>query len=218
MPLVVPTITAKDSHEFRSQTELIASISDYAHIDLASSDFQSAQQLVDYKQIYIDLVLTSSIHIMYKDPLEVVGYLLDLPNLPKMIILQAESHSSSLLEAIKLIKDSPASLGIALLQESRPEDYSQIISLADQALIFSGTLGKHGGHADLELLTKIEDIKKIKKDIEIAWDGGINETNISEISKSGVDILYVGSTIHKASDPYSKLQELQNLVDTTTSI
>lgn len=217
MKLVVPTITAKDPHQFRAQTDLVAGISDYAHIDLAGSDFNSAQDLISYDQAYIEPVLTSSVHIMYQDPLKVVKHFLELPEPPRMIILQAESDDKQLLEAIKLVKDSPSLLGISLLPNSQPEDYSQIISMADQALIFSGDLGKHGGTADLELLNKVVELRKIKKDLEIAWDGGINISNISELAKAGVDVFYVGSEIHKSADPYQTLHKLQEIVDSTTS-
>ena len=217
MKLVVPTITAKDSHQFRAQTDLVASISDFSHIDLADPDFNSAEGLLEFTQAYLEPVLTSSVHIMYQNPLEAVKHFLGLPESPRMIILQAESEDKQLLEAIKLVKDSPSLLGIALLQSSQPEEYSQIIAMADQALIFSGELGKHGGTADLTLLNKVPDLRKIKKDIEIAWDGGINSSNISELAKGGIDIFYVGGEIHKSDDPYLKLRELQEIVDSTIS-
>lgn len=218
MKLVVPTITARDPHQFRSQTDLVASISDYAHLDLAASDFNSASELIDYKQAYLEPVLTSSVHIMYKNPLQVVEHFLALPEPPRMLILQAESDDKPLLDAIKLIKDSPSLLGISFLQSSQPEDYSQIISMADQVVIFSGNLGQHGGSADLKLTYKVEEIRKIKKDIEVAWDGGVNANNIAELSKAGIDVFYVGGEIHKATDPYTKLRELQEIVDSTTSV
>lgn len=217
MKLVVPTVTAKDSHQFRAQTDLVASISDFAHIDLASSDFNYALDLIPYDQAYLEPVLTSSVHIMYQNPLEVVEHFLSLPEPPKMIILQAESEDKQLLEAIKLVKDSPSLLGISLLQNSQPEDYSQIISMADQAVIFSGNLGKHGGTADLTLLNKVAELRKIKKDLEIAWDGGINLENIEDLAKGGIDVFYVGGQIHKSADPYQALRELQDIVDSTIS-
>jgi pentose-5-phosphate-3-epimerase len=215
MKLVVPTITATKAHQFRDQTELIAGISDYAHLDLASSDFNSASELLDYKNTYLEPVLTYSVHLMYKNPIPAVKHFLELPEPPKMIILQAESDSLQLLEAIKLIKDSPTtSLGLAILQKTQPEDISQLILMASQVLIFSGNLGEHGGKADLSLVAKIPEIKKINPDLEIAWDGGINSINISELSKAGVDVFYVGGEIHKSSDPYQKVRELQELAET----
>jgi ribulose-phosphate 3-epimerase len=214
MKLVVPTITARKAHQFREQTELIAGISDYAHLDLASSDFESASALLDYKNTYLEPVITYSVHLMHKDPVPAVQHFLELPEPPKMIILQVESDSGSLLEAIKLIKDSPStSLGLAILQKTKPEDFSQLISMASQVLIFSGNLGEHGGKADLSLVSKIPEIKKVSPDVEVAWDGGINSENIPELSKAGVDVFYVGGEIHKSSDPYQKIRELQELAE-----
>lgn len=217
MKLVVPTITARDAHQFRAQTELVAGISDYAHIDLASSSFSTAQDLIPYDQLYLEPVLTSSVHVMYQDPIPVVEYLLNLPELPRMIILQAESDDKQLLGAIKLVKDSPCLLGISLLQISQPEEYSQLITMANQVVIFSGDLGKHGGKVDLELLNKVAKIKKIKNDLEIAWDGGISIDNISELAKGGIDVFYVGGEIYGSVDPCQMLHNLQELVDSTTS-
>lgn len=213
MSLVVPTITAADTHQFRSQTELVASISDFAHLDLASSDFGSATDLLDFNKIYLDPTLTYSVHLMYGQPVGAVKYLLSLDYLPKIIILQAESHPKSLLESIKMIKDSPCLLGIALLQESSPDEYSHLISMADQVLIFSGNLGEHGGRANLELLSKVPEIKNIKDSIEIAWDGGINKENISDLAKGGIEVFYVGSKIHKSADPYQALHELRQITN-----
>lgn len=212
MKLVVPTITASDTHQFRAQTDLVASISDFAHLDLANQDFKSAPHLIDYKKIYLEPTLTYSVHLMYLKPTDIVKYFLGLPYPPKMLILQAESDSSSLLESIKLIKDSASLLGISLLQESLVEDYSQVVSMADQVVIFSGELGRHGGSADLKLLEKVSKIKKIKQDIEIAWDGGINKENISQLAEGGIDVFYVGGRIHRSADPYQTLNNMQEIV------
>lgn len=85
--------------------------------------------------------------------------------------------------------------------------------MADQVLIFSGNLGQHGGIADLSLTSKVQDLKKIKSKIEIAWDGGINRNNIEELSKAGVDIFYVGGAIHNAENPAHELRLLQELAE-----
>lgn len=213
MKLVVPTVTATNLSEYESQTELIASISNYVHIDLAEEKFHQSSDLIPYQEAYLEPVLTSSVHLMYKDPLPAVEHFLSLAEPPKVIILHIESDQESLLEAIKLIHDSPSLLGLAILQTSDTADYSALISMADQALIFSGSLGKHGGVADLSLTTKIAELKKIKPKIEVAWDGGINRANIEELSKAGIDIFYVGGAIHNAHDPAEELRVLQSLAE-----
>jgi ribulose-phosphate 3-epimerase len=213
MKLVVPTVTAITKQEYEQQTELIASFSNYAHIDLAEDGFHGSTKLISPKDIYLEPVLTSSVHIMFEDPLPIVEQLIKLSEPPKVIILQVESNQDKLLESIKLIHDSPVLLGLAVLQSTDPKDYSSLISMADQVLIFSGNLGQHGGIADLSLTSKVQDLKKIKSKIEIAWDGGINRNNIEELSKAGVDIFYVGGAIHNAENPAHELRLLQELAE-----
>ncbi len=213
MKLVVPTVTAANKQEYEQQTELIASFSNYAHIDLAEDGFHGSTNLISPEDIYLEPVLTSSVHIMFEDPLPVVEQLIKLSEPPKVIILQVESNQDKLLESINLIHDSPVLLGLAVLQSTDPKDYSSLISMADQVLIFSGNLGQHGGVAYLSLTSKVRDLKKIKPKVEIAWDGGINRNNIEELSKAGVDIFYVGGAIHNAENPAHELRLLQELAE-----
>lgn len=208
MKLIVPTVTAKDPHGYRSQMELVCSISDYVHIDLSSKDFFGADSLIDCDKIYLEDGITYSVHLMYTRPLECVKYLLGLKEPPRMIILHVESEALEVLECIKIIKDAGVLLGLAILQNTKINDYSELITLSAQVLIFSGNLGKHGGTADLRLVDKIAQTIKIKSSIEIAWDGGVSLENIRELSEAGVDIFYVGGAIHKAEDPAAAIEEL----------
>jgi len=38
-------------------------------------------------------------------------------------------------------------------------------------------------------------------------------SSTEELSKAGVDVFYVGGEIHKSSDPYQKIRDLQELVE-----
>ena len=91
--------------------------------------------------------------------------------------------------------------------------YSSRIKMADQVVIVSGNLGEQTGIADLSLTSKVTELKKIKPELEIAWDGGINKQNIEQLSKAGIDIFYVGGAIHKSTDPAFEVRELQALAE-----
>lgn len=75
-----------------------------------------------------------------------------------------------------------------------------------------GNLGYHGGTANLELLSKVRDIREHHPDVELAWDGGINADNVRQLVEAGVDILNVGGFIQKAADPAARYQELADLL------
>ncbi len=53
-------------------------------------------------------------------------------------------------------------------------------------------------------------LRKLKPELEIGWDGGVNDTNAAILVQSGVDVLNVGGFIQKSKDPqaaYNKLCE-----------
>ena len=91
--------------------------------------------------------------------------------------------------------------GLALLHDTPVENAYQIMHSFDHILIFSGDLGKHGGHADLTLLDKVKKVRVHHPEAEIAWDGGINDQNAAVLARGGVGVLNVGGFIQRAEDP-----------------
>ena len=79
-------------------------------------------------------------------------------------------------------------------------------------MIFSGELGTFGGHADMDLTSKIDQIRSINPKIEIGWDGGVNEHNAGQLAQAGVDVLNVGGFLQRAEHPDSAYARLESLV------
>lgn len=194
---VVPTVTAENAHIYREEVERVAGFADRIHIDLADGEFAPTKMINPIQAWWPD-GLTADIHVMYKNPQEHLETLISLQ--PNLIIFHAESDCD-LFDVLTTVKSVDIKAGLALLPDTQPSDVVELISLADHVLIFGGKLGYHGGEAQLELLNKVEPIKKINPDCEVAWDGGINLDNIQKIASAGINILNVGGFIQKASSP-----------------
>ena len=72
----------------------------------------------------------------------------------------------------------------------------------------------YGGQSFIEnSLDKVRELKKIiiekKLNIKIEIDGGVKDTNISNISDAGVDISVVGSFITKSNDFEDSIRKLK---------
>jgi pentose-5-phosphate-3-epimerase len=80
-------------------------------------------------------------------------------------------------------------------------------------MVYSGDLGRHGGQADLALLGKVPVIREYYPDIEISWDGGINDQNARALVEAGIDVLNVGGFIQNAAQPQDAYQKLLGVVD-----
>jgi pentose-5-phosphate-3-epimerase len=210
MRSVIPTITETDLAGFNAKLKLLRGFSQSIHLDLSDGSF--APPLLDYREIYEDVFKPGgiSVHLMFRSPEEAVDYFLGLDYKPELIILQAES--SNLEESLSFIKSARLKTGICLLQESAPADYVKVIEDVDLVQIFAGNLGHQGGEADLSLVGKIDKIKKINPSVQIAWDGGVNSSNIAKLKSLGVDIFNVGAAISRADDPEKSYMELCGLI------
>jgi ribulose-phosphate 3-epimerase len=195
MSIVCPTITATDAKQFKAQVEQISRFASRIHLDITDGFF--APPLLDANQIWLPEIPVD-IHVMYEFPKLVLDRLVKLK--PSMIIIHYESDAN-FNEIADVLKFNHIKFGIALLQQTDTEVIKQFKDIVDHVLIFSGNLGYFGGNADMGLIEKVKEIKSLNPKIEIGWDGGINLSNAKFLANNSVDVLDVGSYIHKSSDP-----------------
>ena len=209
MKTIVPTITAEDPHTYRSQIERVQSIAIRLHIDLMDGIF-TPNKSIDTSLVWWPEIVKADIHLMFQKPETELQTLIKLK--PQMVIIPAESDCD-IPSFSKKLNEVGIKCGVALLAETSVESVKGILDEIQHLLIFSGNLGHQGGSiADLKLLQKVEQAKTINPNLEIAWDGGVNESNITVIAQAGVDIINVGGFIHAAPDPVVAYNTLNALL------
>jgi ribulose-phosphate 3-epimerase len=207
MAIICPTVTAYEPHTYRTQMERIAPFAKNVHIDLMDGVFTPTSS-PGLDQIWWPHELQADIHLMYQEPMEQLEQLIKLK--PRMVIIHNEAHVHHMDFAAQLHKHG-IEVGLAILQDTPVEYAYQIMHSFDQVLIFSGNLGHHGGEADLGLLEKVRQVKQHHPEVEVAWDGGIDDHNARQLLDAGIDVLNVGGYIQKADDPaaaYAKLKAI----------
>ncbi len=209
MSIICPTITTDDSHEYRDQMERIAKYSEGVHIDFADGIF-APNDLLELDHAWRTDDLVTHAHIMYQKPLEHIDDIINLE--ADLVILHIESDD--VVQCLHTLQENGTRTGIAMLPESSVHDLEEleIDGLFDHILVFGGHLGFQGGDADLDQLTKVKEIRKTYSDMEIAWDGGVNESNVAEIARAGVDVINVGSYLKKAQEPKKAYDYLTSLL------
>jgi ribulose-phosphate 3-epimerase len=203
MAVICPTVTATDPHIYRTQIERLQPFVQRIHVDLADGIF--APKLLNPDQVWWPDNLVVDMHLMYKDPLSIIDLVLKLK--PHMVIIHAEADGS-FKQLVETLKPANIKVGVALLAKTPVEVILSEIESIDHILIFSGDLGHFGGTVDMGLLSKAQKIKNLTKPIEIGWDGGINDTNVNELAKGGIDVMNVGGFIQRSDNPvnaYAKL-------------
>lgn len=212
MSVICPTIDAYTEEEYRTQMERVVGFTHRIHIDLTDGIF-TKEKSTGPKQAWWPAGVKADFHMMYTDPEEAVKEVIQ--HKPNLIIVHAEAEGDFTAFA-RYCHEQGVKTGVALLQNTPAEAILPALSHIDHVLIFSGNLGYQGGsQADLELLNKLSILKQHKPELEIGWDGGINDQNVSELVTSGIDVLNVGGYIQKAEDPARAYQALQRIVDET---
>ena len=207
MSTICPTVLARTTEEYEEQIRTVETFADRIQVDLGDGVFTS--ETVAVTDAWWPASLSVDVHCMYQRPAVCLDHLISLA--PSLIILHAEAEGN-IQHMLARIKEHGIAAGVAVLQETNIGDVSDVIRLADHALIFSGSLGSFGGVADLGLLRKVPEIHRINPDIEIGWDGGVNRDTAIALVKGGIDVLNVGGAIQKASHPENAYRELVRLM------
>lgn len=209
---ICPTVTAQNEDEYRRQMERVARFATRVHIDLADGVLAPAK-LISIDKVWWPGGVRADLHVMYRRPFEHAKLLIELR--PQLIIVHAEAEGDFVRFA-ETVHRHGIEVGVALLPQTSPELIRPAMRWIDHVLIFSGNLGHFGGQADLRLLTKVKHVRALKPQLEISWDGGINDRNARALSMSSVDVLNVGGFIHHAADPMKAYDMLEKVVASTS--
>ena len=112
--------------------------------------------------------------------------------------------TENLKSSISKIKELKKKVGISLNPETKIGVILEHLKEIDLILIMSVNPGFGGQKFMPEVLTKVEELSKIKEDqgfnFDIEIDGGINFENSKLAIAAGVDILVSGTTIFKSNN------------------
>ncbi|HSH18408.1 MAG TPA: hypothetical protein VK978_03415 [Candidatus Saccharimonadales bacterium] len=204
MVSICPTVTADHPHTFREQMERVTAFARRVHIDLSDGSL-APNTLLDLDHVWWPATVRADLHMMYKRPFEYLEILKVLT--PQLVIVHAEGEGDFKAFA-KLMHNNGVETGVALLPETPAELLTDWLPLIDHVMLFSGKLGHFGGTADLRLLDKARLLKKLKPQLEIGWDGGINKENARALADGGIEVLNVGGFIQRSPDPAAAYEEL----------
>lgn len=206
---ICPTITTDNPSVYKLQIEQTLSYAHRIHIDLADGIF-TRNKLMAIEDVWWPGGVRADLHVMYKQPFEHLAALIALR--PQLIIVHAESEG----DFVSFATDAHRygiEVGVALLPETPVEAIKPALEMIDHVMLFSGNLGHFGGHADMGLLGKAQELKSLKPRLELGWDGGVNDKNARLLALGGIDVLNAGGYLHGAVAPNTAYATLKAAVE-----
>ncbi|HUD05018.1 MAG TPA: hypothetical protein VMR59_03455 [Patescibacteria group bacterium] len=205
---VIPGILEKDFVEIERKLAIIRSFSNAVHIDFLDGKFceeTSFMDLAPFAKYQEDFFMEA--HLMVEDPthyvkqLAEVGFKRFLGQVEKMVDVDEFIAEGQIFGEVGLAIDSPtpiSSLSVPF------DDLDLVLLMGDKA-------GRSGQIFLPETLEKIRQVR-LRTQIPIEIDSGINDTTIVQCKEAGANRFVTTSFVFNSSDPLNSFEKLEGLI------
>jgi ribulose-phosphate 3-epimerase len=207
---IIPAILTDNPQSLETMLQQSATFTDYAQIDIMDGQFVPSHSITWEQLSGISIDIAWEAHLMIKKPEE------QLEHFKKAGADKAIFHyeaTSDPLKVISVARKLGLKVGIALNPETPIESILSFTGKLDSVLFLAVHPGFYGAKFIPEVLDKIAGLRRARPDLKIGIDGGIKDSNVSLIAKSGVDEICVGSAIFLQPEPAKSYRSLLALVN-----
>ncbi|WP_029521546.1 ribulose-phosphate 3-epimerase [Persephonella sp. IF05-L8] len=214
MKLIAPSILSADFARLGEEIKTVEQAgADIIHLDIMDGRYVPnitiGIPVVESLRPLTDLPFDA--HLMIVEPEKYV------PDFIKAGCNMISFHMDACIHSHRLvdyIKSQGVKAGVVLNPATPVNTLEEIIHFVDYVLVMSVNPGFGGQRFIPETLHKIRKLRRLmeetgRTDILIEIDGGIKESNISQVSAEGVNIFVAGSSIFKAEDPVQAVKNLK---------
>lgn len=205
MPEVVPAILEENLEEIKKKVKLVKPYVKRIQLDVMDGEFVPNSTYNSPTGIE-DLGIDVEVHLMIMRP-EFYVAKWALKNVETIIIHQ--EAVSNMEEAIRLIKDAGKKVGLAINPGTSTYEIKPFLDQIDLILVMGVKPGFSGQALNLDVLEKIKYFKKLKPNLPIEVDGGVNMETKNILMRAGVDILVANSSIFHSENIEEAINQLK---------
>lgn len=196
--MIVPALLSDDKQKMQQMLNICKEFAKLVQIDIMDGQFVPSQSITAKELAQLSIDIPNELHLMVNDPFAWLKPASQIGSKRIIFHLETEIDHKKLIAEIKA-KGMEA--GVSLNPKTKIEKLKPIIDGLDLALFMSVNPGFYGAPFIPEVLTKIKKFKKNWPNKKTAIDGGVKESNLSEIKSLGLDYICVGSAILKSDKP-----------------
>ncbi len=205
---IIPAILTDDPQTLEKLVGQAESFTDFAQFDVMDGDFVPSRSVSCAQIAALKITIKWEAHLMVRRPADCLA---DFKKAgARKIVFHFEADPAPE-KVISKIKSLGMKAGLAVNPETPVDAFAPLVTDVDSVLFLSVNPGFYGAKFIPEVLEKIVAFRKLYPEMETGIDGGVKESNIGEIARTGVDVIYVGSAIFLQPDPAAAYRRLKQL-------
>jgi len=202
---VVPAILTNDPVALETMIRQAESFTTYVQMDIMDGQFVPSRSITGEHLANIPMKLSWEAHLMVLHPED---YLHDFRQAGAQKVIFHYEATSSPQGVISRARDLDLGVGLAVNPETTVSVILPLVDEVDSILLMTVNPGFYGSKFVPEVMDKVAELRSARPDVEIGVDGGIKESNISQIARTGVNVIYVGSAIFLHPQPVESFHRL----------
>lgn len=206
---VMPAILTNDPKALTTMVHQAETFTNYVQFDIMDGQFVPSQSITWEHLASLPMKLNWEAHLMVLHPED---YLQGFRQAGAQKIVFHYEATPSPQEFISLVRDIGMSVGLAVNPDTANSAILPLVDNVDSVLFLAVHPGFYGSKFIPEVMDKVAELRSVRPEVEIGVDGGIKESNIRQIVRAGVDVIYVGSAIFLQPQPGESFRHLLALV------
>jgi ribulose-phosphate 3-epimerase len=204
--LIAPSILSADFGKLNEEIASVEAFVEMLHVDVMDGHFVPNITIGAPVVKCIKTKLPLDCHLMIENPEK---YVEDFAKAGAASITVHAEACKDLEAIVAKIKDLGVKAAVSINPETPVEKILPVLGDVDMVLVMSVNPG-FGGQKFIEsALPKIAEIRKLKPNLDIEVDGGINAETAKLCIKAGANILVAGSYIFGAEDRKKAVESLR---------
>jgi len=207
---IVPAILTEDPEALKSMVRQAESFATYVQFDIMDGRFVPSRSITCEHLATLPMKLAWEAHLMVEGPED---YLAELQQAGAQKVVFHYEATSSPREVISQARQLGLEVGLAINPETSISAILSLSSAVDSVLFLTVHPGFYGAKFIPEVLEKVAEFHSAQPDTATGVDGGIKESNVAQIARFGVDVIYVGSAIFLQPQPAESFRHLSTLAE-----
>jgi len=209
---IAPSILSADKSKLQEEVNEIEPYADLIHVDIMDGKFVPTTTFKAEEIKKVKSKLPKDVHLMVEHPIK-DNFIADYADAGADIITIHEECKDNIKEAFQLIKSKGIKPAISINPPTNLNKIKPYLDNIDMVLIMSVNPGYPGQKFIPDVLEKVKELRKLKPNIDIEIDGGINKETIKKAAQAGANVFVAGSSIFKEKDRKKAIEELRESVE-----